>query len=101
MGRKSKSDSSFKHKVVIEALKETSTLPELAKKYGVAPAIIIEWKKTFLEKSKNIFDETVSQDKEFKKVVSERDRLLKKVGQLTLEVDFFAEAYETYCVKKK
>jgi hypothetical protein len=32
---------------------------------------------------------------------SERDRLLKKVGQLTVEVDFFAEACERAGLKKK
>lgn len=101
MGRKSKYDASFKTKVVIEALKETSTLSELAKKYGVAPTQITSWRQEFLEKSSSVFDEASSSNKEMKKLTTERDRLLKKVGQLTLEVDFFAEAYETYCLKKK
>lgn len=101
MGRKSKFEASFKTKVVLEALKEKETLSALAKKYGIAPKQITDWKKEFLEKSEIIFSTKESETKEVKALKAERDRLLKKVGQLTVEVDFFAEACEEAGLKKK
>ena len=94
MGRNSKFESSFKTKVVLDALKERETLSELAKKYGVAPKQITRWKKEFLEKSDMVFNSEEKENKELRALKSERDKLLKKVGQLTIEVDFFAEACE-------
>lgn len=101
MGRKSKFEASFKTKVVLEALKEKDTLSALAKKYGIAPKQIADWKQEFLEKSEIIFSSKESETKEVKALKAERDRLLKKVGQLTVEVDFFAEACEEAGLRKK
>lgn len=41
-----------------------------------------------------MFDRERTSAAELKKVKAERDRLYKKVGQLTLECDFFASACE-------
>ena len=101
MGRKSKFDSAFKPKVVLDALKEKETRSELAKKYGVAPKQITDWEKEFLEKSGSVFGEEHSESKELKSLKAENERLLKKVGQLTIEVDFFAEACEAAGLRKR
>ena len=101
MGRKSKFDSSFKTKVVHDALKEKETLSELAKKYGIAPRQITDWKKEFLDRSSIIFDDKESDSKEMKSLKTEKDKLLKKVGQLTMEVDFFAQACEAAQLKRR
>ncbi|MBO4530597.1 MAG: transposase [Paludibacteraceae bacterium] len=61
----------------------------MAKKYGVAPKQITRWKKEFLEKSDMVFNSEEKENKELRALKSERDKLLKKVGQLTIEVDFF------------
>ena len=58
MGKKA-SFTAFKTKVVLDALKEKETLSELAKKYGIAPKQITDWKKEFLEKSGSVFGEEV------------------------------------------
>lgn len=88
MGRKSKFDASFKTKVVLDALKEKETLSELSKKYGIAPKQITDWKRVFLEKSGTVFGDKESESKELKTLKAENEKLLKKVGQLTIEVDF-------------
>jgi hypothetical protein len=54
-----------------------------------------------MEKSGIVFEYKETESKEIKALRSERDRLLKKVGQLTVEVDFFAEACERAGLKKK
>ena len=48
--------SKFKNKVVLEALKERSSLAILAQKYEVSPQQITNWKKEFLDESESIFD---------------------------------------------
>ncbi len=94
MGRTSKFTAAFKAKVVIEALKEKKTLAELAKRFDVSPTKITEWKDEFVKNASNAFEGPDSNNREMKKVKAENDRLLHKVGQLTLENDFFAKACE-------
>lgn len=94
MPRKSKFDSAFKAKVAIEAIRETRTLSELAAEYGVSPGKITQWKDELLANAGQAFESGGVSAAEMKKVKEERDRLYKKVGQLTLECDFFAGACE-------
>ena len=94
MGR-TKHDSTFKTKVVLDAMKESETLSDLAKKYEIAPKQITEWRKEFMEKSGIVFEYKETESKEIKALRSERDRLLKKVGQLTVEVDFCGSLRES------
>jgi len=82
-------------------LKEKETLSELAKKYGVAPKQITDWKKEFLEKSGSVFDDKESESKEKKYLKAENEKLLKKVGQLSMEVDFFAQSCEAAGLRKR
>lgn len=94
MGRMSKFTSAFKAKVAIEAIKEKETVAELAKRYEVTPGKIKEWKDEFLANAEQAFEKPVNNEKEVKALKQEKERLLKKVGQLTLECDFFADACE-------
>ena len=94
MGRMSKFTSAFKAKVAIEAIKEKETVAELAKRYEVTPGKIKEWKEEFLANAEQAFEKPVNNEKEVKALKQEKERLLKKDGQLTLECDFFAGACE-------
>ena len=87
----SKFTPAFKAKVAISAIKETETVEQLAKRYSVSPSKITEWKDEFLAHADQAFERPADDKKQLK---SENDRLLKKVGQLTLEKDFFAAACE-------
>ena len=55
MSKRRKFSSEFKHRVLIEALKEGLTLSELGQKYDLHPNVITNWKREFLEKSKPLF----------------------------------------------
>ena len=90
----SKFTAAFKAKVAIEAIKEKETVQELARRYGVSPSKVTEWKDEFLANAEQAFDRPSDSRKEMKKLKSENDRLLKKVGQLTIDCDFFATACE-------
>lgn len=94
MGRMSKFTPAFKAKVALEAVKEKETVAELAKRYNVSPTKITEWKDEFLANAEQAFVKPTSNAKEVKTLMKEKEHLLKKVGQLTLECDFFAQACE-------
>lgn len=80
----------FKAKVALEALKESSTMGELAKKHEISPEMISRWKKELLDNASAAFGaKTASED--FDK---ERDSLHRKIGELEMEVDFCKRVYK-------
>lgn len=82
--------SGFKTKVVLEALKERSSLADLAQKYELQPAQISAWKKDFLEGAIQVFDSGKKDKKS--EAEQERERLLKTIGELKMENDFLKDA---------
>jgi transposase len=81
----------FKAKVVLEALKETAPLAELASKFEVHPTQITKWKKQFTESIPEVFG--AAKERREKDVEAEKDRLLRKVGQLQMEVDWLKKKF--------
>ena len=77
--------AAFKKKVALEALKEDKTLSQLASEHSVHPLLIGRWKKELIEGAERLFEEKKGrkQEDEF-----DRDVLEKKIGQLTIEIDF-------------
>lgn len=71
MANRRKFTSKFKTKVVLEALKERSSMAELAQKYEVTLQQIKLWKKEFLNGAENIFES----GSKSKKTKSEEDQL--------------------------
>lgn len=76
----------FKAKVAIEALKGELSLIEIATKYQVHPKQVARWRDQLIEESDELFihkstEKKTSQD-------PDRDELLKKIGQLSIEIDF-------------
>ena len=89
MGRPSKVNPAFKTKEAVEALQEKEPLAVLTKKYHVTPSVITSWKKELLQNSSKTFESNAADKREVKQLKSLNERLLRKVGQLTLECDFF------------
>jgi len=76
----------FKTKVVLESLKESKGLSELAMKHELAPTQISKWKRDFLLNAESVFNtggRPVISEAEI-----ERNRLLKTIGELKVENDF-------------
>lgn len=82
-----KFSSKFKSKVAIEALKERSTIQELAAKYEVHPNQISTWKRELLDKADSVFDQksNISTQEE------DNTKLYNKIGKMQVEIDFLKD----------
>ena len=79
--------SSFKTKVVLEALKERETIQQLGVKYEVHPNQITTWKKQFLENADAAFGQQGNDD-ELQQARQQLDELYKQIGQMKVETDW-------------
>ncbi len=82
--------SAFKTKVVLEALKERTSLADLAQKYELQPTQISAWKREFLDGASEVFDKGKKSKKSEAEL--EKERLLKTIGQQKIEIDFLKDA---------
>lgn len=76
----------FKAKVALEAIKGTKTLSEISKEYEVHPVMVSAWKKDMMERLPEVFEK--NNTRKDKLTEKETEHLQRKVGQLTMEVDF-------------
>lgn len=90
--KRRKFTSTFKLKVVLEALKERHTLAELSQKFEITPQQISMWKQEFLEGAEEVFTSGKSSPKT--EAETERDRLLKTIGELKVANDFLKKALQ-------
>ena len=81
-----KHTAEFKAQVALEALKGIYTSNEIAAKYEVHPAQVGNWKKELLDRVPEIFERKNA--KADQNADRERELLERKIGQLTMEVDF-------------
>jgi transposase len=80
----------FKTRVVLEALKERTSVAELAQKYEIHPNQISKWKKDFLSGAESVFENGKKSKKT--EAEEEREELLKVIGQQKVEIDFLKNA---------
>ena len=99
MGRHRKFDASFKAKVAIAALQEKESLNSLATKYGLSPTVIQQWREALEQQAGKVFETPQEDKRELKQLKAQNERLLHKVGQLTIDCDFFAQACEDVGLK--
>lgn len=94
---KRKFTSEYKVKLVLEVLREEGTVSEIAACHQVNPNQLTNWKREFLERVPSIFDKT-KLERECRKAEeaaeAEKEKMLKMIGQLTMERDFLKAATE-------
>lgn len=99
MANRRKFSSAFKAKVALEALKEKETLAELSHRFEVSQEMISRWKGEFVKLSAGVFDkkQRIEDDTPSEEVKA----LRAKVGELTMERDFFVDACKRSGLKVK
>ena len=90
MSRK-KYTGSQKFRVALEAVKGKETIASLSAKHGIAPALISKWKKELLERGFDLFEKGYKSPEQ--RLEQERNQLLKRVGELSMEVDFLKKGF--------
>jgi transposase len=87
-------DKQFKAKVAMEALREESTIQELAKKYDVHPNQISLWKKQAIEGLPELFERAGKRTEKEKELENERENFLTLLGEMKLENSFLKKKYK-------
>ncbi len=82
-----KHSSEFKARVALEAIKGVKTVSEIAKEFEIHPVMVSNWKKEMLGHLPDVFDKN-KRPKTEKDTEKEKEQLQRKVGQLTMEVEF-------------
>ena len=72
----------FKFQVVMETLKSTKAIGQIAKAYGVHPITIHKWKRDFIEKGPELFGQKTTIH-EYEKKMRELEQL---IGQKEVEI---------------
>jgi transposase len=73
----------IKFKAVIAMLKGEKTVQEISQEFSVHQSALHKWKKHFIEKGPDVFEDKMSKLSADPSVNLER-----KIGQLTMEIDF-------------
>jgi transposase-like protein len=97
MSRKRRNFSAdFKDSLVLEALKGEKDINTIATENDIQPNLLRNWKKEFLSKASVVFDDSREDNLKEKLATERREKAeyAKKVGQLTMQVDWMKKKSE-------
>ena len=87
----------YKAKIVLEVLQGERELGEIASENQLNPNMVRNWKREFLEKASTVFEDPTKASRQARKQEEaqrkEVTRMLKTIGQLTLERDFLQDCF--------
>jgi transposase-like protein len=82
----------FKARVALEAAQEKESLSQIAQRTGVHPVVVGQWKRQLVENASAVFETPGGGST--RALEQEREELLKKIGELTVERDFLARGLQ-------
>ena len=87
----------YKAEIVLTVLQGEKELGEIAAENGLNPNMVRNWKREFLENASAVFEDPRRENRETKRKEEaqrqETARMLKTIGQLTLERDFLQDCF--------
>lgn len=83
---KSPRTAAFKKRIAIEALREDKTIEEIAKEHSLNRVQVSQWKKELIDGAELIFARKGR--KKEKQDDEQKEALERKIGQLTIEIDW-------------
>ena len=84
-----------KANIVLEILREESTLAEISKKYDIAQPVLSRWKADFINNMPSVFAKKGEDiDKIQKEHEEEKETLIKKIVELSMDVDYLKKKHE-------
>jgi putative transposase len=84
--------SAFKAQVVLELLKETKSVNQLATEHGVAPTVLREWKQAALTGMPDLFERRDSVTELKATHARELEERYAEIGRLTTHVNFLKKS---------
>ena len=89
----------YKAKIVIEILEGEQTISEIASREGINVNQLKNWKKEFLDNASVVFDDKCEENLKEKLAEERKEKAeyAKKVGQLTMQVDWLKKKSEEIC----
>jgi transposase-like protein len=88
--------------VVLEIIREEGTLAEIAWKYDIAQPVLSRWRAEFIENMATVFDKKgESIEKVKQEYEAEKELLVKKIGELTLDVDYLKKKHNQVSEMRK
>jgi transposase len=80
--------ATLKAKIVIEALRETKTLTELAAEHEVHPNLITKWKQAAVQDMPSLFERGAAKDEKAEAQERMIAGLYQEIGKLTTQVNW-------------
>ena len=77
---------SLKFKATLEMIKSDKTVDDISRVFGIHQSVLHKWKKFFMEKGEEIFEDGRSRKKE--EDFPTKENLESKVGRLVMENEF-------------
>lgn len=91
MSKNKRYDAEFKMKVAIEAALEKDGICGIAGKHQIHNRQVYDWKKRLQDSAELVFDRRPKEEQAANK---KEEELLKKIGQLSMEIDWLKKKLE-------
>ena len=83
--------AALKAKIVLEALRETKTITELAAEHQIHPNLITKWKQTALAEMASVFERSPLKDEKAQAQEIKIAELYQEIGKLTTQVNWLGK----------
>lgn len=80
--------AALKAKIVLETLRETKTITELAAEHQIHPNLITKWKQTALAELTSVFERGPIKDEKTQAQETKIAELYQEIGKLTTQVNW-------------